>query len=38
MEFEEALGKPDPKEELKKLVDPRLNQDFPLDFVLAVRD
>ncbi|KAG6512897.1 hypothetical protein ZIOFF_031036 [Zingiber officinale] len=34
--FEEALGKPDPKEELKKLVDPRLNQDYPLYSVLAM--
>ncbi|KAG6520388.1 hypothetical protein ZIOFF_017437 [Zingiber officinale] len=34
--FDETLGKPDPKEELKKLVDPRLGQDYPLDSVLAM--
>ncbi|KAG6516700.1 hypothetical protein ZIOFF_027173 [Zingiber officinale] len=37
MQFEEALGKPDPKEELEKLVDPRLNQDYPLYSILCSR-
>ncbi|URD80268.1 STYKc [Musa troglodytarum] len=34
--FEEAFSKPDPKEALKNLVDPRLGQDYPIDSVLAM--
>ncbi|KAM7495229.1 hypothetical protein LguiB_029838 [Lonicera macranthoides] len=31
--FDEVLGKPDPKEDLGKLVDPRLGENYPLDSV-----
>ncbi|CAL9753421.1 unnamed protein product [Musa acuminata subsp. burmannicoides] len=34
--FEEALSKPDVKEELRKLIDPRLGQDYPIDSVIAM--
>ncbi|CAL9782447.1 unnamed protein product [Musa acuminata subsp. burmannicoides] len=34
--FEEAFSKPDPKEDLRNLVDPRLGQDYPIDSVLAM--
>lgn len=34
--FEEAFSKPDPKEDLRNLVDPRLGQDYPIDSVLAL--
>ncbi|XP_065040273.1 chitin elicitor receptor kinase 1-like isoform X4 [Musa acuminata AAA Group] len=34
--FEEALSKPDLKEELRKLIDPRLGQDYPIDSVIAM--
>ncbi|CAL9045623.1 unnamed protein product [Musa banksii] len=34
--FEEALSKPDLKEELRKLIDPRLGQDYPIDSVVAM--
>lgn len=37
LQFEEALSKPDLKEELRKLIDPRLGQDYPIDSVIAVR-
>ncbi|CAK7349014.1 unnamed protein product [Dovyalis caffra] len=31
--FEDALNQPDPREDLRKLVDPRLGEDYPLDSV-----
>ncbi|KAB5556157.1 hypothetical protein DKX38_007066 [Salix brachista] len=31
--FEEVLNQPDPKEDLRKVVDPRLGEDYPLDSV-----
>ncbi|URE02601.1 STYKc [Musa troglodytarum] len=34
--FEEALSKPDLKEELRKLIDPKLGQDYPIDSVVAM--
>ncbi|XP_043692651.1 chitin elicitor receptor kinase 1 [Telopea speciosissima] len=34
--FEDALNQPDPKEDLRKLVDPRLGDDYPLDSVLKM--
>lgn len=37
LQFEEALSEPDPKEGLRKLIDPRLGEDYPIDSVLKVR-
>ncbi|KAK3445898.1 hypothetical protein EUGRSUZ_A01103 [Eucalyptus grandis] len=34
--FEEVLNQPDPRENLRKLVDPRLGDDYPLDSVWKV--
>ncbi|WOL16175.1 hypothetical protein Cni_G24957 [Canna indica] len=34
--FEDALNTPDPKENLRKLIDPRLGQDYPIDSILAM--
>ncbi|GJN04086.1 hypothetical protein PR202_ga21603 [Eleusine coracana subsp. coracana] len=34
--FEEALSKPDPKEGLQKLIDPRLGEDYPMDSILKM--
>ncbi|XP_058210622.1 lysM domain receptor-like kinase 3 isoform X1 [Rhododendron vialii] len=34
--FEEALNKPDPSEDLCKLIDPRLGDNYPLDSVLKM--
>ncbi|WOL03764.1 chitin elicitor receptor kinase 1-like [Canna indica] len=34
--FEDVLDKPNPKEELKDLLDPRLDQDCPMDSILAM--
>ncbi|XP_039168881.1 chitin elicitor receptor kinase 1 isoform X1 [Eucalyptus grandis] len=34
--FEEVLNQPDPREDLRKLVDPRLGDDYPLDSVWKV--
>ncbi|KAF7145080.1 hypothetical protein RHSIM_Rhsim04G0052000 [Rhododendron simsii] len=34
--FEEALNKPDPREDLCKLIDPRLGDNYPLDSVLKM--
>ncbi|KAK4363209.1 hypothetical protein RND71_018450 [Anisodus tanguticus] len=34
--FEEVLNHPDPDEDLRKLVDPRLGDDYPLDSVRKV--
>lgn len=36
MQFEEVLGQSDPKEDLRKLVDPRLGDNYPLDSVFKV--
>lgn len=36
MQFEEVLGLSDPKEDLHKLVDPRLGENYPLDSVFKV--
>lgn len=36
MQFEEVLGMSDPKEDLCKLVDPRLGDNYPLDSVFKV--
>lgn len=36
-QFEEVLNLPDPIEDLRKLVDPRLGDNCPLDSVLKVR-
>lgn len=38
LQFEEALSRPDPKEGLHKLIDPRLGEDYPMDSVLKVRE
>ncbi|KAJ6880392.1 hypothetical protein NC652_033667 [Populus alba x Populus x berolinensis] len=34
--FEDVLNQPDPGEDLRKLVDPRLGEDYPLDSVRKV--
>ncbi|XP_057786498.1 chitin elicitor receptor kinase 1-like [Salvia miltiorrhiza] len=34
--FEDVLSQPDPTEDLKKLIDPRLGDNYPLDSVLKV--
>ncbi|KAJ4982110.1 hypothetical protein NE237_032947 [Protea cynaroides] len=34
--FEDALSQPEPREDLRKLVDPRLGDDYPLDSVLKM--
>ncbi|KAJ0988723.1 hypothetical protein J5N97_007079 [Dioscorea zingiberensis] len=34
--FEGALSQPDPKEELKKLIDPNLKDEYPIDAVLKM--
>ncbi|KAH8517876.1 hypothetical protein H0E87_005696, partial [Populus deltoides] len=31
--FEDVLNQPDPREDLRKVVDPRLGEDYPLDSV-----
>lgn len=36
MQFEEVFSQPDPKEDLCKLIDPRLGDDYPLDSVCKV--
>lgn len=36
MQFEDVLSRPDPKEDLRKLVDPRLGDNYPLDSVSKV--
>lgn len=35
-QFEDVLSQPDPREDLEKLVDPRLGDNYPLDSVLKV--
>lgn len=37
LQFEDALNQPDPKEDLRKLIDPRLGESYPIDSVLKVR-
>lgn len=37
MQFEDVLEKPDPKEDLLKLIDPRLGDDYPFDSVHKVK-
>lgn len=37
MQFENILSQPDPKEDLGKIVDPRLGDDCPLDSVCKVK-
>ena len=36
LQFEDVLNKPDPREDLRKLVDPRLEDNYPLDSVRKV--
>jgi len=36
MQFEEVLGLSEPKEDLGKLVDPRLGENYPIDSVFKV--
>ena len=36
-QFEEVLNQPDPIEELQKVVDPRLGENYPLDSVRKVK-
>lgn len=36
LQFEEALNQGDPLEGLRKLVDPRLGENYPIDSVLKV--
>jgi len=36
LQFDEALNQIDPLESLRKLVDPRLREDYPIDSVLKV--
>lgn len=36
LQFEEALNQSDPLEGLRKLVDPRLGENYPIDSVLKV--
>jgi hypothetical protein len=36
LQFEEALSRPDPKEGLEGLIDPRLGEDYPMDSILKV--
>jgi len=35
LQFEDVLRQPDPRENLPKLVDPRLGDDYPLDSPFA---
>jgi hypothetical protein len=37
LQFENVLNQPDPGEDLRKLVDPRLGEDYPLDSVRKVK-
>ena len=37
LQFEDVLRQPDPRENLPKLVDPRLGDDYPLDSVCKVK-
>jgi hypothetical protein len=37
LQFEDVLNQPDPGEDLRKLVDPRLGEDYPLDSVRKVK-
>ena len=37
MQFEGVLSQPDPTEDLCKLVDPRLGDNYPIDSVRKVR-
>jgi hypothetical protein len=37
MQFEGVLSQPDPTEDLRKLVDPRLGDNYPVDSVRKVR-
>lgn len=36
LKFEEVLRQPDPREDLQRLVDPRLGDDYPIDSVRKV--
>lgn len=36
-QFDDVLNEPNPGEDLRKLVDPRLGDDYPLDSVLKVK-
>ena len=36
MQFEDILSRPDPNEDLPELVDPRLEDNYPLDSVIKV--
>lgn len=37
LQFEEVLNEPDTREDIRKLVDPRLGDSYPLDSVRKVR-
>lgn len=37
MQFEGVLSQPDPTEDLRKIVDPRLGDNYPVDSVRKVR-
>lgn len=36
LQFDDALSQPDPKEDLQKLVDPRLGDDYPVESIHKV--
>lgn len=36
-QFEDALIKPEPREDLLSLVDPKLGENYPIDSVLKVK-
>ena len=38
LQFDDALSHPDPKEELKKLVDQRLGEDYPIESIHKVKE
>lgn len=37
MQFEGVLSQPDPTEDLRKIIDPRLGDNYPIDSVRKVR-
>lgn len=38
LQFEDVLNQPDPREDLRKLADPRLGDNYPLDAVRKVKN
>lgn len=38
IQFEEVMNQPDPSTDIRKLVDPRLGEDYPIDSVCKVKE